>query len=499
MENSFTMLNGRFVYSVICGLLSMSPLVADGQTSASWKGQQTVLSSTPRAQAYCSQGWKKEVLNGGVIRTKAADGRRIGNRYLVLEPGLSSLLRMDFVNGYTIGPELTLGYVYPNQSRLELDANVEYGFSRHAWMGGGALRYFFAPAQDSWIEFFGVRRTMDFDPDPLMDKSQQSLAVGLFGWNGHKLYEATRLGVQGRWWVARNLWIKGGVWYEGRREMTNHRRTNSFGIRPDINVPVCYDMPFRFIEVASDQADGDIPSIYFFDDGPSDYDPLYCWEWNPFLHWEEDHLWRADLAFEYTPKSTLVIKDDMHNVVNSTKPTMRLAFTAAWDGGSHQWGGRIASYDGYWEPGFRYLSFDFSIEQNVRRGRHQFSYFGSVGGFPVGRNVGLVDYRHFDAAHFGWQNSLDNSLKWFALLTNYEASTGNVWNEVHAEYQYSHNDFFAQYLQAHLLHTPERQHLEASYGWQLDKSMRIGLSVGFDEIYKDFNYDGIGLNLIIVP
>jgi hypothetical protein len=39
--------------------------------------------------------------------------------------------------------------------------------------------------------------------------------------------------------------------------------------------------------------------------------------------------------------------------------------------------------------------------------------------------------------------------------------------------------------------------MELSYGWQLEQQMRLGLSVGFDEIYQDFTFDGVGFNLII--
>ena len=161
MENSFSTLDRKYYMEslLLFGLLSCLPSAASGQTLASLEGDSVKNMQVQEARPYCTAGWGNELLHGGVIRTKAEDGRRTGNHYLVMEPGLSSLLRMDFVNGYTVGPELTLGYMCPNQSRLELDANVEYGFSREAWMGEGALRYIFAPAQDSWVEVFGGRRT----------------------------------------------------------------------------------------------------------------------------------------------------------------------------------------------------------------------------------------------------------------------------------------------------------------------------------------------------
>lgn len=435
----------------------------------------------PELRKYRSKGWGKLLWKGGIIRTKDADGRRTGPYYIEMESLMSSLLRIDFVNGYTVGPDLILGYVNRDMSRWQLHANVEYGCSRGAWMGEGALRYIAPPQYDSWVEVFGGRRTTDFDPEPLMGRLQQDAAVALFGWNGFKLYEAERYGLRGRYWAGGNLRIEAGAWLEGRYEMSNHRKTNSFGKHPDSNVPVCYDMPVSFFEV----------------DHP--IDPLLNWEQNPFLHWVEDHLWRADLTLEYIPQSLLEVEDDMHSQVKSNKPTMRLTFKAAWDGGDRQWGGRVACYDAYDDPEdrFRYLSFDFSIEQQLVRRKHHIAYYGSVGGFPVSRNVGLADYRHFDAAHYCWQDRMKNSLKWFSLLTNYEASTGNVWNEIHAEHRYQHNAIFGQYTQVHLLHAPERQHLEFSYGWHLIDQMRIGLSVGFDNIYNGFDFDGIGFNMII--
>ena len=486
---------------LLFGLLSCLPSAAGEQTLVSLEQDTVKNIRVQEARPYCSSGWKHELLHGGVIRTKAENGRRTGNHYLVMQPGLSSLARMDFVNGYTLGPELTLGRVMADKSRLEIDANIEYGFSRHAWMGEGALRYIFSPAQDSWVEFFGGCRTRDFDPDPLMNKAQQSLAVCLFGWNSHKLYEATRVGLQGRWWAARDLHIAAGAWYEGRRQMSNHRKTNSLGIHPKSNLPICYDMPIQFGVITSNDSwrpTDDVITISNYEDN-FHVVPLLEWERNPFLNWQEDHLWRADLTFEYTPQSTLVVEDDLHNRVKSTKPTLRLALKTAWDGGSRQWGGKVATYDAYADgcDRFRYLYFDVSIEQQIIKGNHQFSYFGAVGGIPINRNVGLMDYRHFDAGHFCWQNSLKNSLTWFSLLSNYESSTGNVWNEMHGEYKYQHNELFGQYMQMHLLHAPERPHLELSYGWQLAQQMRLGLSVGFDEIYKNFTYDGLGFNLII--
>lgn len=492
LENSFTMRKEGFVCSVIYGLLSMSPLVADGQTFASKELQ--------LATPYRSKGWGNVLWKGGLIRTKGVDGQRTGSHYMKLEPGTGSLLRMDFVNGLTIGPEITLGYVAENQSRWELLANVEYAASRHAWMGEGALRYILPPSEDSWVELFGGRRTTDYDPEPLLSRSQRDVAAGLFAWNGGKLYEAMRIGLKARRWMSRDWAIEGAFWYEGRYEMANHRHTSFFGKRPSSNVPHChlYDAAQYFPYNVYGSGYSYSSSLEYDN---ADFYAEGKWQQIPLLHWQEDHLWRADLTLEYTPHRVLVVADDLHAEGKSTAPTMRLKLKTAWDNGDGQWGGTPADYTPLEsvesDLGLRYLCADFSIEQRIGRKKYNVAYFASAGFFNGGENVGLQDRRHFNASHFPWIDSMESSLTWFALLTNYEFSTDGAWLEAHGEYmrRYFSGDI-GQYVQLHFLANDFATHLEASYGWQLDKSMRVGLSVGFDDAME---YDGIGLNLIIVP
>ncbi len=487
---------------MLCGLLSTPQLVAEEQAFSVSDASDVVV------RPYRSKGWGNLLWKGGMIRTRGVDGQRTGSHYLNLAPGTSSLLRMDFVNGVTIGPEVTLGYVTEKQSRWELSANVEYAASRHAWMGEGALRYIFPPAHDSWVELFGGRRTTDYDPDPLLSNSQRQIAAGLFAWNGGKLYEAARFGLKMHRWLTRDLVVEGAFWHEARYEMTNHRRTSLFGKKPENNVPRC--------DIGQD------PMIYYSGyyygyysgygggyveySSPDDYD-FYDSDWtnSPLLHWQEDHLCRADLTFEYTPHRVLAIADDLHSEAKSTAPTLRLALKTAWDNRALLLGGQptdyassISSDD---DSRLRFVSTDFSIGQTIVRDVHQVAYFASAGLFAVANNVGLQDCRHFDASHFPWVDDMNRSLTWFALLTNYEFSTDGAWLEAHGEYMRRYlGGEIGQYVQLHGVSISDLAHIEASYGWQLAKSLRLGVSFGFDHSADDgLSYDGIGLNLIVVP
>ena len=486
---------------MLCSLLSTPRLVAEEQAFSVSDASDVVV------RPYRSKGWGNLLWKGGMIRTRGVDGQRTGSHYLNLAPGTSSLLRMDFVNGVTIGPEVTLGYVTENQSRWELSANVEYACSRHAWMGEGALHYIFPPAHDSWVELFGGRRTTDYDAEPLLSVSQQQVAAALFAWNGGKLYEAARIGLKGRKWLLRDWAVEAAVWSEARYEQVNHRRTSLFGKRPENNVPRCNSSLLD--ESANDGYYGGYYAGYGSGYAPGyvDFDTDFYdgfWQYSPLLHWTKDHLWCADLTIEYMPHRVLAIIDDMHSVARTSAPTVRLKLRSAWDNNLSLLGGSSAKYSSSLSAEtsrLRYLSTDFSIGQTIVRDVHQVAYFASTGLFAISNNVGLQDCRHFDAAHFPWLDDMNRSLTWFALLTNYEFSTDGAWIEAHGEYMRRYlGGEIGQYVQLHGVSISDFAHIEASYGWQLAKSLRLGVSFGFDHSTADgFSCDGIGLNLIVVP
>lgn len=427
-------------------------------------------SSKLKIKPYESHGWWKEIMYGGVIRTKSEDGKRTGSRYLTLRPSGSSLLRMDFVNGFCLGPDLTIGRVCRDYSRMELDVNMEWAFSRKAPMYSFEFRYILPPEYHAQLGLFTTRHTRDFDDDPLMDSEHQGTASSLFGWNGFKLYESRTIGAHGEYLPLNDLKVNGALWFETRNGVVNHRRNNIFGIKPKSNeVPMRGLMPIAFSEGT-------------------------------------EKLWRADLTFCYQPGSSLYVYDDMHSSWRNHGPRLDFKMKTGWGRdsedqvyvGNHPYGYGFDSPQLDDKVHLRFLSLEMNFRQCLgeKENRNRLEYMAAAGFFPISRCVSLPDLHHLDAAHFCWQNRMESGLTWFSLLTNYELSSYRPWAELHTEYMYRSNSFFAQYVQFHGA-TVERfcPHVELSYGWQLDTQLRIGACVGWD----GSEFDGVGFNLILVP
>ena len=419
---------------VITSLLLLLPQAMLGQTFPSYE----------------SKGWWHLFLHGGTIRTRSDDGKRTGDYYLQVGSDFS-LVSFDYVNGFTYGPDLTLGRMLHNKGRLEADVCVEWSAARQTMMHALAARYILPPEWQSSVEVFCSSHTDDLNADPLMDISQKQLASSLFGWNDFKLYSASRWGVKGTTLLHDDVLFGGALWHEERQEMSNHRKRNVFRIRGKSNVPMLR---------------GHVPDS---------------------LDLGDTKLWRTDLSLTFKPGSRLYIYDDMHSSWQSLAPTFRLDAKLGW--GDDDASGRDA--------GLRFLSLDLIMQQCISTdgGKQRLGYFASTGFFPIRHWVQVTDMHHFHASHFCWQNHMESSLRWFALLADYELSTSRQWFEAHAEYMRRRNDLFAHYVQLHLVSVAEhRLHAELSYGWQLMKDMRIGLSAGWD----GSEFDGLGFNLIFV-
>ncbi len=443
----------------LLSLLLLLPQAMLGQTSFA---NNSATQNSRVIKKYETKGWWHLFVHGGTIRTKSSDGKRTGDHYLRVEPG-GGLIGMDYVNGFTYGPDLAVGRFFDDYSRLELGAIIKWPGARKELMWDLKARYILPPEWQSSIEVFFSNQTEDFDPDPLMNSGQKQLASSLFGWNSYKLYVADRWGLRSSMLLHDDVMLEGAVWHEGREETSNHRKRNVFRMKGESNDPVMRGYKVGLTDVR-----------------------------NP-------GLWRSDLSVVLKPGSKLYIYDDMHSQWRTQAPTFRLDAKAGW--GKEKCVAQM--YEGFWierdvcgSSELHYLSLDFNVRQRIgeSRDKHQFEYFASAGWFPVRNYVQLPDMRHFDASHFCWQNRMESSLTWFSLLTNYELSTSKHWAEVHGEYLRRYNSFFAQYLQLHALSVAEySMHYEFSYGWHLSKELRIGLSAGWDGSH----YDGLGFNLII--
>lgn len=436
----------RLIY-IILGLLLVSPVVAQEQTYL------------PK---YKSKGWWHLMTKGGIIRTRE-DGKRTGAYYMGMRNGIGSLNSFDYVNGYAFGPEVMLGKVRHDGSRIEVDSDVKYAFAREAWIWRGAIRYYFPlnGVDNICAELFAQQHTDDYDSSPIMSFDQLQTASSLFGWNSFKLYNKEAVGLRLKVDSEMpGLSAEFKYWLERRSPLRNHRKRNVFRVQGEDNIP-----RLRGYDVAD-------------------------WQNSPLLNWQRESLMRFEVTMEYTPNQTLNAEDDMHCTVDrGNSPTWGFVLCAGSDAKWRAW------FPGQQEKtDWRYVSLELTARQTYQIDRRRFQYFASVGTFFDSHRVGLPDMRHFDASHFCWQNRMESSLTWFSLLTNYELSTSKHWAEVHGEYLRRYNSFFAQYLQLHVLSVAEHSmHYEFSYGWHLSKELRIGLSAGWDGSH----YDGLGFNLII--
>lgn len=398
--------------------------------------------------------------NGGMVRTRGADGRRTGDHYLILDDGMGSIFGMNFVDGYLVGPDLTLGFIDDTYTRWELDIDAKWAFSREAFAGVLAFRCIMPPQTGTRLEFFGGQQSVDFDPEPLMPVGHQALAGSLLGWNDGKLYLSTTAGFRSSFAASGDVQLGIGLWWEKREREWQHKWRNLFRTKMQDNVP----------------------RINGHD--------VETWQEDPLLHWQTERIIRLDVDLEYTPQRMFYIIDDMTVIEKSKWPTFGVSLKTGVD----------HDFSRGWRS-LRFLSLDFSMKNTKQWALHnnQWRYYTSMGFFPIHSWVHLADMRHFDASDFQWQ--VNDGLRWFSLLTNYEMSSNRSWIEGHGELsgenillsRLSSNRSFREYIQLHALQTYRRDpHIEFSYGIDIKRKFRLGGTVGLEGRY----YDGTTFNVI---
>ena len=416
----------------MCSLLCLLPVAAEGQVAAS-EGQSTY--TLPYVRQKPGDRWTQVLSEGGMIRQPGSPW------YLTMTNGLSDLMVMNYVDGYSFGPHSTLGYIGRNRQRWELEETIRWAGSRNTWLAKGALRWYNPIEQGVMLELHGGRHTEDFDHEPTMMTEQSLLATGLFGWNHYKLLERTDVGLRFALPLNQTIDLKGGLSWERRRAMTNHKETNVFGVRAESNEP-----RLRYGNTASDLV------CY---DGPIDGDMALL-----------------SLELQWSPNRLVYVFDDM----TSRSATNLASWTLRTDVGMGKW---------------HYASLGLSVKQNLdlsRRDDDIVRYSLSAGGILKHGEIGLADWHHLDASRFWWQGK--ESLTRFVLLDNYELSTDRQWFDAHVEWcsdmmlltqWIQESQLMREYIQAHLAKVPQhRTHWELQYGIELIQYWRLGVAIGWD-------------------
>jgi len=395
----------------------MLPRVAQGQTVSQKEGTT----------------WRQLFWKGGMVRS--ADGRY----YLSVAEGMGDLVVMNYVDGYSYGPHVTLGIMDKGRNRWEMEQTVRYATSRKTWVAKGALRWYSPVERGAMLELHGGQHTEDFDRDPVMSTSQSLMATGVFGWNHYKLLERTDAGLRAAWVLANDLDVQMSASWERRRQVENHRSTNAFGAHGQSNIPRVYD----------------------------DEQGLRLWD-TPV----NGQLALLGLEIHYQPYRRYVVYDDMTCQKVSSWPL----FTLKADAGVGDW---------------NYLSLEAQMGQTLQLPRRtdELQYQVNAGGIFSNHRLGLADWHHFDASPFWWQDN--ETITRFALIDNYERSTDKGWCEAHVQWtsdclalSWLTRDpaFLQEYLQLHTLTSATGPfHWEAQYGINLVQMLRLGVAMGWDK------------------
>ena len=437
--------SAKLLLGCLLGLLSF---VAAGQTSAPF------VDKKPGVE------WYQMLMQGGMMRqyTDLLDKHR--GWYMIMPNGLSDIITMNYVDGYSVGLHSTIGRMQMDRSRWELEESAYYAFDRGALVAKGALRYMLPVEYETTMEVYGGQFLEDFDTDPVMPRAQSLMASGICGWNHYKLYERTSAGVKLSLPLTFDLKMSAQVGWERRRPKENSKHRNLFGAHAQSNDPRV-GVPHTANELM----------LY---DGPI-----------------AAELAKASLRFDYLHQRSLLVVDDMTLRETLNYPMLSLLL----DMGV----GKNRDADR-----FSFLSVDLRASQTLTLPREddRLSYMASTGFMLRHGTIGLADMHHFDASSFWWQKKQDVSR--FALLDNYELSTANSWVEGHVEWT-SRSMLFNQlvprkyviwreFAQLHAVKVPDHYlHWEAQYGWDIMKAIRVGVSVGFD----DAKYRGTAVTMVL--
>lgn len=417
--------------------------------------------------------WQQMLMQGGMIRqyTDFLDNHR--GWYFDMPNGISDIMTMNYVDGYSFGLHSTIGRMQLDRSRWELEETVRWATGREALVAKGALRYIWPVEYESFVELYGGQHLEDFDPDPVMPLSQSLMASGICGWNHYKLFEQTSAGIRFSTPLIFDLKMSAKIGWERRRAMENSKNRNVFGAHAQSNDPrvgIKYSGLNLLSSLWNIKTLSDSLVLY---DGPIDAE-----------------LVKASFRFDYNPQRSLLVIDDMTVTEALSYPT----FSFLLDMGI----GKNRDADR-----FRFMSVDMQVRQTVSlpRENDQLRYMASIGFMISNGNIGLADMHHFDASRFWWQKYPDVSR--FALLDNYELSTDKRWLEGHVEWNsrrmllnrlVTPKDDWREFVQMHGVVVPShRIHWESQYGWELLKLLRVGVSVGFD----DFSYRGTAVTMTL--
>ncbi len=383
---------------------------------------------------------------------------RWGDTYLTLDEGVGDLVDFNYVEGFQLGPQATVGHLTPGGHRWEVSPMVRYAFSAEDWQTRLTLRYYAPIEHELWAELSGGDVTTDFNPQPYLHGGQAAIAASIFAWDHTKYYRRRFASVGGGWSTGRDVLFESRITYERREARENSRWQSFFGAHVTDNALYDNRLP--------------IDSSYYF---------------------PTTEVLRLHLKAAYTPSRRLVILNDMETRSLSLFPT----FTAGVEVISN-----IPRTHSNLADLRRRERWELGIEQTRNCSIGRLFYRGEVGTFTGPHDGLLMDWKHFDASRFGWQSR--DEATWFTLLNDYELSTDRSWAMLCTRLEgkrlllsrwmgKSWPQEVEERIAIRLLKiTGAPLHSEVEYAWAIRPITTLGVTLGF----ADGRYDGVGLRWV---
>ncbi len=279
----------------------------------------------------------------------------------------------NFVDGYWIGPTISVGRRFSPASALHLTSHAYYTTARKTVVGYGDLVLEYAPHRLGKMTVSGGSLSADYNGESGEPLIINTLSTLLFARNDVKFYDKKYISFNNEIEIANSLLFSAGFTWQRRKSLENHRSTSYFGKTGSSNTP-----------------------------GNETFTPMPA-----------NELLKASFALEYTPAHYYRMSQGKKVYDSSRWPTFTLGYERAF-----LQGGEALS------PTFHRV--EFTARQQVEFGMFNTVQWMLNGGlFHDAENIQFPDYKHFAATRFPLAGRAFSD--GFFLLDNYKYSTATRW------------------------------------------------------------------------
>lgn len=385
-------------------------------------------------------------------------------RRTISVPPVAKMLQYNTVEGVVLNAPVTFQQRYENRQFWQALGTVRYGFAEQRLRPSLELQYRYNPVRDARVWLEGGRQIVNINNTEPISPFVNSVYTLLLNQNFLKLYERDYVAARWQAEVVNGLIVGVAAGYATRRELVNHTDQ------------VLRDDPGRFLTPNHPFATlppGDRPGTLWRD--------AYFGRTGERL-FTESSIATGSLLVRYQPGQEFISRPDRK--VNLGGPWPALTFRAR--GGT---GTRFVATDPRIDQAVdnstHFLQLSFGADHDIDAGLvGNLNLNGTVGYFPVKKNVTFLDYRHFRGNQTVLASTYDAS---FQLLPYYQYSTTSAWVEGHVSHHF--NGFFLNKIPA-LRQLKWQEVATANYLYTPQVGHYLEAGVGIEHIFKVLRVDG---------